>query len=253
MSFGVKCCAAVFLVFPLSFLPIVTGIVETGGSAAGTVTGIRTETAGGLGPVIGVVGPAPARETERETGQALWHLERMKAAEAAAVEIEKGNVGAPQEVTAGAGRGVGTETGRDGAGAETERETGREAKGWMGRRLPRETLPWRGWTGCLRSMKERKWVRAWRSAAEIETGTGTETESVGAATGTGTETETGVGETERETGSIRESVETGRGEEGSAEKSATLLYEMTWARRMTWAMGMMEIQDHPWTSTARTG
>lgn len=215
----------------------VIGTAETGGSAAGSVTGTRTENAGGPDPVNAVDVPVPGSERGRDR----LEQERMSAV-AAGVESERGSVVGQREETAGVGRGV--ENGREGAGAGIARETGREARGWMGRRSARETVLLRVGSGCWRNMKE-KWVRAWRS---VETGTekGTE-ETAGAATGT----ETGAGETGTETGSTRGSV--GRETGGSAERSATAPYEMTWVPKMTWAMRMREERRHTWRSTVRMG
>lgn len=224
------------MILVLSWLLIVIVTVETGGSAVESVTGTRTETAGGLDLVNDVDVPVPVSERERGRLE-----EEMTAVVVVGVESERGIVGGQREETAGVERGV--ENGRKGAGAEIAKETGREARGWMERRSARETGPMRVASGCWRNMKE-KWVRAWRSVeTETEKGTGT----VGAATGT----ETGAGETGTETGSTRGSG--GRETRGTAERSAIAPYEMTWAPKMTWAMRMREEHHHTLRSTVRMG
>lgn len=214
----------------------VIGTVESGGSAAGSATGTRTETAEGPDPANGVDVPVPGSERGRETDR----LEGRTAAVVAAVESGRGTVGEQQE-TAEVGRGV--ENGREGAGAGIARETGREARGWMGRRSAREMPPPRVGSGCWRNMKE-KWVRAWRS---VETGTEKGTGTAGVVTGT----EIDAGETGTETGSTRGSG--GRETGGTVEKSATAPYEMTWVPKMTWAMRMKEERRHTWRSIVRMG
>lgn len=214
----------------------VIGTAENGGSAAGSATGTRTETAEGPDPVNDADVLVPGRERGRETDR-LW--ERTATAVVAGVESERRTVGGRREEAAGVGRGV--ENGREGAGAGIARETGREARGWTGRRSARETVPLKVGSGCWRNMKE-KWARAWRSG---ETGTEKGTGTAGAVTGT----ETGAGETG--TGSTRGSE--GRETGGNAERSATAPYEMTWALKMTWAMRMREERRHKWKSTVRTG
>lgn len=215
----------------------VIGTVESGGSAAGSVTGTRTETAEGPDPANGDDVPVLGSEKGRE----IDRLEEERTAAVAGVERERRTVGGQREETAEAGRGV--ENGREGAGAGIARETGKEARGWMGRTSAREMVPLRVRSGCWRNTKE-KWVRAWRSVeTRKEKGTGT----AGAATGT----ETGAGETGTETGSTRESG--GRETGGNAERSDTAPYEMTWAPKMTWAMRRREEHRHTWRSTVRMG
>ncbi len=214
------------------------GTVETAGSAAESVTGIRTENAAdpALVNAVDVLVPESVREKETDRLEQV-----MTAAVVAGVESERGIVGEQQEEIAGVGRGV--ENGREGAGAGIARGTEREARGWMERRSAREMESLRVANGFWRNMKE-KWVRAWRSA-----GTGTEkgTENASAAT----ETEKGAGETGTETGSTRgiEGSET----EVSAERTATAPYGMTWAPKMTWAMRMREEHPQTWRSTVRMG
>lgn len=216
----------------------VTGTVETAESAAGNVTGTRTESAEDLDLAnaadVLVHGSGREKETDR--------LEQvMMAALPAGVESERGIVGEQQEGIAGVGRGV--EKGREEAGAGIARETGREARGWRERRSARVTDLLRAVSGCWMNMKEKR-VRAWRS---VETGTETETGTVSAATGT----ERGAGETETETGSTRGTG--GSGIEATAERSATAPYGMTWAPKMTWATRMREEHHHSWKSTVRMG
>lgn len=217
------------------------GNPESGGSAAESVTGTRTEeSAEGPDPAnaVGVLDPGSERERDR-----LEEQRRSAAAVVvvvvAGVESGRRTVGRSrqQEETAGVGRGVENE--REGAGAGIARETGREARGSMGRRSARETGPLKVVSGCWRKMKE-KWVRAWRSV-------GTETGTADAATGT----ERGAGETGTETGNIRGSG--GRGTGGTAERSVTAPYEMTQAPKMTWPMRMREERRHTWRSTVRMG
>lgn len=120
---------------------IVNETVETEGIAAGSATGIRTESAGGLGLVNAVDVLDLASEKGRETDR----LE-MTTLEVADEESERGIAELLQEETAGVGRGVKNE--REGAGARIARETGREAKGWMEKRLARETWFLRVVSGC---------------------------------------------------------------------------------------------------------
>lgn len=223
----------------MSSLLIVIGIVENGGSAVGSVTGRRTEeSAGGPDLVNAVDVPVPGRERGREKDRLQ---EEMMPLVVAGVESEKGNVGGQREETAGVGRGV--ENVREGAGVGIAKGTERGARDLMERKLPREMEPPRVVSGCWRTMKE-KLVRAWRSVEiENEKGTGT----AGAATGT----ETGAGETGTETGSTRGIG--GRETGGSAERSAMVPYEMTWAPRMTWVMRMRQEHHHTWRSTVRMG
>lgn len=204
------------------------GTVETGGIAAGSVTGTKIETVGGpdLVNVDGV--PVPVNERGRERDP----LETMEV-EVVDVESERGIVGGQWEETAGVGRGVESE--REGAGARIARGTGREARGLMEKRLVREMEPLRVEKGCWRNMRE-KLVRAWKS---VETGTGT-ADAV-------TETEIGVGETE--TGSTRG--KGGRETGETAERSATVPFEMTWSPKMIWAMMMREEHHHTLRSTVR--
>lgn len=98
------------------------GTVETGGNAAGSATGTRTETAEGPDLVNAVDVPVPESERGRERDR----LE-MTTVELADVESERGIVGGLWEETAGVGRGVENE--RGGAGARIARGTGREARG----------------------------------------------------------------------------------------------------------------------------
>lgn len=214
----------------------VIGTVAIGGSAAGSVTGTRTESAGGPDPASAVDIPVHRSGRGRDRLQ-----QERKVLVVAGVGSERGSVGGQPEETAGAGRGV--ETGKGGVGVGIVRERRKEARGWMGRRSVKETVPQRVGSGCRKNTKE-KWVRAWRS---VETGTekGTETEGVV------TEIETGAGETGTETGSTRGSV--GREKEGNAKRSATALYETTWAPKMTWAMRMREEHHNIWRSTVRMG
>lgn len=215
---------------------VIGSVEENGGSAAGSVTGTRTGNADGPDPANGVDVPAPERGRER--GQ----LEQLrKPPLVPGVATERRNAGGQQEETAGVGRGVGK--GREGAGAEIASETGSEARGWMGRRSARETLPLRAESACWRNMRE-KWARARRS---VETGTEKGTGTAGAATGT----ETGAGETGTETGSIKGSE--GRETGGTAERSDMAPYETTWAPKMTWATRMREEHHHTWRSTVRMG
>lgn len=219
-------------------MSIVIGNVENGGSAVGSVTGTRTESAEGPGLANAVVVPVPGSERGRERGRLE---EETRSPLLVGVVSERGSVGGQREETAGVGRGV--ENVREGAGAVTARETGRGARGWMERRSARAMESLKVVSGCWRSMKE-KWVRAWRSV-----GTGTEkgTETAGAATGT----KTGAGETGTEIGSTRGSG--GREIGGTAERIATAPYEMTLAPKMTWAMRMRGEPHQTWRSTVRTG
>lgn len=210
--------------------------MENGGSAAGSVTGTRTESAGGPDLVSADDVPVPASERGRERDP----LEMMEL-EVADVESERGIVGWQWGETAGVERGVENE--REGAGARIARGTGKEARGLMEKRSVRETESLRVVRGCWRNMKE-KLVRAWRSG---ETGTEKGTGNADAVT----ETETGVGETGTETGSTRGKGGRERGE--TAERSATAPYEMTWAPKMTWAMRMREEHRHTQRSTVRMG
>lgn len=126
------CTACIFIVLSLTCPFIVTGTVETNESAVGSETGTRIENAVGPDHVNAVGGPVPEKGTGRGTGR--W-LGGMKAVRVAGAESERESVGGGQEETAGAGSGV--ETGKGGAGVGIARETGREARGWMGRRLVR--------------------------------------------------------------------------------------------------------------------
>lgn len=215
---------------------IVNGTVETEGSAAGSAKGIRTGSAVGLGLVNGV----DVLDLASEKGRGTDRLE-MTTLEVADDESERGIVGLLQEETAGVGRGVKNE--KEEAGARIARETGREAKGWMEKRLVRETWLLRVVSGCWRNMKE-KLVRAQRSV-----GTGTET-GIGTADAV-TGTEKGVGETGTETGSTRGNGGIERG--WTAEKSDTVLYKTTWPPKMTWVMGMREEHHAIWKIIVRMG
>lgn len=208
------------------------GTVETGGIAAGSVTGTKTETAGGPDLVNADGVPVPVNERGRERDP----LEMMEV-EVVDVESERGIVGWQWEETAGVGSGVENE--REGAEARIARGTGREARGLMEKRSVRETEPLRVERGCWRNMRE-KLVRAWKSV-ETETGTGI-ADAV-------TETEIGVGETGIETGSTRGKGERETGE--NAERSATAPSEMTWDPKMMWAMTMREEHHHTLRSTVR--
>lgn len=222
------------------------GTGESGGSAAGSETGKKTEeNADGPDPENGVDVPVPGSERGREKDRLPQQRTAAAVVEVvvvvvAGVESGRRTVGGQREETAGVGRGV--ENGRGGAGAAIARETGREARGWMERRSARETVLLRGASAFRRNTKE-KWVRARMS---VETGTEKGTGSAGVATGT----ETGAGETGTETGSTRGSG--GRETGGSAERSAMAPFEMTWAPKMTWAMRMRGEPRHTWRSTVRT-
>lgn len=150
---------------------------------------------------------------------------------------ETENVQGQGEEAAGVGKEV--EIGRGGAGAGIARETGTEAKAWMGKRSVRGMGSQRVGSECHRSTRE-KWLRAQRIA---KTGTKIKTETEGGAIGT----ETGVG-TGTETGSIRGTV--GRETGGSGERIATPPHEMTQAPMTKWAMRMMLCQP-TWMSSVR--
>lgn len=207
--------------------------VGTGESVAGSVTVTRTENVEGPVLVNAVDVPVPGSERGRETDR----LEERKTVGVAGVETESGIAGAPQEETAGVGRGV--ENGRKGAGAGTARETEREARGWMERRPAKGMEVLRVVTGSWRNMKA-KWVRAWRN---VETGTEKGTKIEGAATGTETDAE------ETEIGSTRESEEKETGE--TAGKSAILPYEKKQSPKTAWEMRMRVVHHHVWRNTIR--
>lgn len=112
----------------------VIGIVGNGGSAAGSVTGTRTEeNAAGPDLVSAADVLVPARERGRETDQLQ---EEMMPLVVAGVESEKGNVGGQREETAGVGRGV--ENVREGAGVGIAKGTEKGARDLMERKLLRE-------------------------------------------------------------------------------------------------------------------
>lgn len=107
----------------------VIGSAGSEGSAVGSVIGIRTESGGGPDPVNAVDEPVPESEKGREKDQLQ---QGRTTAVVAGVENERRSVGGQREEIAEVGRGV--ETVREGAGAGIARETGREARDWMGRR-----------------------------------------------------------------------------------------------------------------------
>lgn len=113
----------------MSQLLIVIGSAGSEGSAVGSVIGIRTESGGGPDPVNAVDEPVPESEKGREKDQLQ---QGRTTAVVAGVENERRSVGGQREEIAEVGRGV--ETVREGAGAGIARETGREARDWMGRR-----------------------------------------------------------------------------------------------------------------------
>lgn len=200
--------------------------------------GKRTENVGGPDPVNAVGVLVPGREKGRDR-----QVQGRKSQLIVAAESESGIVLGWWEPTAEAGKGVETETERKGAVAGIARETGREARGWMGRRSAREMVPLRVGSGWLRSLKEKP-VMAWRS---VEIGTEKRTGTADAATGT----ETGAGVIEREIGSTKGIEERGKG--GSAGRSATAPCEMTLDPKMTGAMRMRERKHPTWRSTVRMG
>lgn len=201
------------------------------------VIGTRTENVGGPGPVKGA--DTPGSERGKGTGRAAQ--EKRSTPAAAAVVSERENVGWQGRGTTRLGREV--ETRRDEAGAEIARETGREAKGLMGRRWVRQRASLRVGSESWGSRKE-KWPRAQRSA---ENGTERRTGTGGAATGT--ETDVGGTETETETESTRGSVERETG--GSGKRSATVPRGRMWVPRWRWAT-RTTMHRHKWRSTART-
>lgn len=182
--------------------------VENGGTEAESVTGKRTESAGGPDLVNAVDAHVPVIERGRETDR----LE-MTAVEVVDVERERRTGGEQQGEIAGVGRGAGKE--REGVEARIVRRTGKESREWMEMRSVREMGHLRVVNGCLRNMRE-KLLRGLRS---VETGRETGTRTVDAATGTGT----GVGETVKEIGNTRETE--GRETEGTEERSVIAPYE----------------------------